>query len=75
MKVEMEDLAEIFKKVMGKDTIITQETKREDVENWDSLNHLNLVLELIEFYKVEFTPEEIAKMNSIKQIIEIIESK
>jgi len=75
MRVELEDLAEIFKKVMGEDTIITQETKREDVLEWDSLNHLNLVLELIEFYKVEFTPEEIAKMNSIKRIIEIIESK
>jgi acyl carrier protein len=75
MRVELEDLAEIFKKVMGEDTIITQETKREDVAEWDSLNHLNLVLELIDFYKVEFTPEEIAKMNSIKRIIEIIESK
>jgi len=75
MRAELKDLAEIFKKVMGEDTIITQETKREDVKKWDSLNHLNLVLELIEFYKVEFTPEEIAKMNSIKQIIEIIEGK
>jgi acyl carrier protein len=75
MRVELGDLAEIFKKVMGEDTIITQETKREDVAEWDSLNHLNLVLELIEFYKVEFTLEEIAKMNSIKRIIEIIESK
>jgi acyl carrier protein len=75
MRAELKDLAEIFKKVMGEDTIITQETKREDVKKWDSLNHLNLVLELIEFYKVEFTPEEIAKMNSIKQIIEIIKGK
>ena len=75
MRAELKDLAEIFKKVMGEDTVITQETKREDVKKWDSLNHLNLVLELIEFYKVEFTPEEIAKMNSIKQIIEIIEGK
>jgi len=75
MKVELRDLAEIFKKVMGEDTVITEETKREDVKNWDSLNHLNLILELKDFYKIEFTPEEIAKMNSIKQIIKIIREK
>jgi acyl carrier protein len=75
MKVELRDLTKIFKKVMGENTVITEGTKREDIKNWDSLNHLNLVLELMEFYKLEFTPEEISKMNSIKQIIEIIKGK
>ena len=48
---------------------ITQKT----VENWDSLRHLNLIVELEEVFNKSCEPEEIAEMTSLDKIIEMIE--
>jgi acyl carrier protein len=49
--------------------------KQESIENWDSLSHLTLVVELEEFFLVSFEPEEISEMNSLEKIQEIIQKK
>ena len=49
--------------------------KQESIENWDSLSHLTLVVELEEFFLVSFEPEEISEMNSLEKIEEIIQKK
>ena len=41
------------------------------IDNWDSLRHLNLVVELEEAFEVSYEPEEIAIMTSIEKIAEI----
>ena len=38
---------------------------------WDSLNHLNLIVELEDEFNVSFEPEDIAEMKSL----DIIETK
>ena len=38
---------------------------------WDSLNHLNLIIELEDEFNVSFEPEDIAEMKSL----DIIEAK
>lgn len=48
---------------------ITQDT----IENWDSLRHLNLIVELEDTFDKSFEPEEISEMTSIEKIIEMIE--
>jgi acyl carrier protein len=49
--------------------------KQEDIENWDSLSHLTLVVELEEFFSVSFEPEDISEMNSLAKIQEILQKK
>ena len=49
--------------------------KQEDIENWDSLSHLTLVVELEEFFSVSFEPEDISEMNSLAKIQEILQIK
>lgn len=44
-------------------------------EKWDSLNHLNLIVELEDEFDLEFEPEEIAEMKSFEAIKKTIESK
>lgn len=48
---------------------------QEHIDNWDSLRHLNLVVELEEAFEVSYEPEEIAVMTSIEKILEITSSK
>lgn len=44
---------------------------QEQLYNWDSLRHLNLIVELEEAFEVSYEPEEIAEMTTVEKIIEI----
>lgn len=44
-------------------------------EAWDSLHHLNLVVELEDAFDVTFEPEEIAVMKSVEDIKNLLATK
>ena len=69
-----ERIIEIMKNVLGEQEIDINGTQ-DSLENWNSLRHLNLVSELEDEFDVEFEPEEIAEMKSVKIIVEMIEQK
>jgi acyl carrier protein len=48
---------------------------RNNCNKWDSLAHLNLVVDIEIEFNISLEPEEIIKMNSLYQIEEIIQSK
>ena len=55
---------------------VNNETSPDTVENWDSLNHLNLVLALEEGFDVSFTEEqtvEILNFELIKLLLNFFE--
>jgi acyl carrier protein len=54
---------------------ITDEMKQKDVNFWDSLRHLNLIVELEEEFEISFEPEEIAEMITFKKVIFFINQK
>ena len=43
-----------------------------NVEQWDSLRHLNLIIELEMEFDTEFEPEQIAQMKSLQEIEDIL---
>jgi acyl carrier protein len=53
---------------------LDENVSQHDVEKWDSLNHLNLIIALEEEFDILFEPEEIAEMTSIQKIISKIET-
>lgn len=44
-------------------------------EAWDSLHHLNLVVEMEDAFDVTFEPEEIAVMKSVEDIKNLLAAK
>ena len=54
---------------------ITAASTPENIESWDSVEHLNLILALETQFGIEFEPEEIERMKSIGQIALLVESK
>ncbi len=44
-------------------------------EKWDSMNHLNLIVELEMEYNVSFEPEEIAMMVNYEKVLKVINRK
>jgi len=54
---------------------ITEDLNQKDVVFWDSLRHLNLIVELEEKFDVSFEPEEISEMVTFKKVIYYINQK
>lgn len=54
---------------------ITEDSVRQDIEEWDSLAHINVVMELEKELGIKFSLEEINKMIDVKRIIDIVSEK
>ncbi len=67
------EVKEILAKVLEIDiaTIFDNATQK-DIAKWDSLQHLNLIVEIEDKYDISIDPEDISEMLSIDKIIEII---
>jgi acyl carrier protein len=75
MEIKLSELNNIFTKAFGAQTDIKSDSVRDDIATWDSINHLNLIVELEDFYHVSFTMDEIKDMASIKKIMAVLEGK
>lgn len=54
---------------------ITSESTPATLENWDSVQQLNLVLALEEEFGVRFEPEDMEKMQSIGQVADAVRAR
>jgi acyl carrier protein len=53
---------------------ITTESSPENIEAWDSTQHLNLVLAIEEKFHLRLSPEDIEQMRSIGAVATLVES-
>jgi acyl carrier protein len=66
---------QIMVKVFELDTpLVNDEISQKNIDEWDSLNHLNLMVQLEEEFEISLSPEQIASMTSLKTILEEIQS-
>lgn len=64
--------AELFEKELDE---IENTLEMDDVKEWDSLMHIQLILALEKEFSIKFTTQQILDMKSIAAIIEIIQQK
>lgn len=57
------------------DLAATPELTAGDVDGWDSLTHLRLVLSIERSFKVKFSAAEIARLRNVGEMAELILSK
>ena len=69
-----EKVLEILKNVLEMDSI-DETCSQATCEKWDSMAHLNLVVELQSEFGLSLEPEEIGQMQSFKDVIEMLKSK
>lgn len=69
-------VAEIFREELEVDDLeLTDETIADDVEEWDSLSHVQLVAAMEEAFGIEFKSREILSWENIGDLIDSIEKK
>ena len=54
---------------------VTPASDQNNCDRWDSLHHLNLIVELEDAFDMEFEPEEIAEMKSFDAVKRTILNK
>lgn len=71
-----EKLNEIFCDVLDLDEVqLTDETSAEDIEEWDSLSHIQLIVAIEKEFKLKFTSKEIMSWKNVGEMVDCILSK
>lgn len=71
-----EAVNEIFHDVFDDESIVVGEaTTANDVEDWDSLEHINLVCAVEERFAMKFTMAEVTSMKNVGEMVSIIEER
>jgi acyl carrier protein len=69
-------LTKIMRDVFDDDNLVaTPELTANDVEGWDSVNHITLVVAVEEAFGIKFKSAELEKMKNVGQLVEQIEKK
>jgi len=69
-------LTEIFREVFDDESIeISNEMTAKDVEEWDSLNHINLIVAVERKFKVRFTTKEVTNVANVGEFIALLKGK
>lgn len=69
-----EKIIEILKDVFETENV-DENSSQENIESWDSMHQLSLAFELESGFNISFEPEEIAKMKSVDDIVNILSVK
>jgi len=66
----------VFREVFeDQELVITRNLSAQDVPNWDSLNHITLVVELEQVTGTTFSSEELSSMITVGDLIDSLKSK
>lgn len=71
-----EALNEIFRNNFDDDDItLADETSSEDIEDWDSLEQINLVVAIQDKFNVKFNIEEVNALKNVGEMVDAILEK
>jgi acyl carrier protein len=69
-------LTTVFREVLDEDDIgLKPETTADDVDGWDSLSHIRLVLAVSKAFGINFSASEIGSLKNVGEFVELIHKK
>lgn len=72
----MVQIQEIFCDVLdNEDIVLTDTTTSDDIEEWDSLSHIQLVVSIEKSFKLKFTAADISSWGNEGEMCEAIAAK
>ena len=68
-------LTSVFNNLFNDDITLSREMTANDVDDWDSLMHVTLVLTIEKEFEIRFTSTEVSNLNNVGALIDMIEQK
>lgn len=73
---QKERLQEIFRDIFDDDELIIREDmSANDIEDWDSLAQINLIIAIEKEFKVKFKLDEVSNLKNIGEMLELLSKK
>jgi acyl carrier protein len=70
------ELQEIFRDILDQpDLMLTRSSNASNVEDWDSLAHINLVTSIEKRYKIKFALGELQDLKDVGDMVDLIKAK
>lgn len=74
--ITLDTLNRIFQQVFGDDSLeIARETTANDVENWDSLTHMDLIVSIEGQLKIKFALGDLLRLKNVGELLDLINSE
>ncbi len=71
-----ERLTQVFRNMFDDDAIVISDaTTSDDIEDWDSLEHINLLVAVEQEFNVKFNMNEVTNMKNVGEMVDIIISR
>ena len=72
----LSQVQDIFRDVLDEESIVLEEsTTANDVEEWDSLTHIQLIVAIEKHFKIKFLSKEILSWKNVCEMADSIASK
>jgi len=69
-------LTGIFREVLDEDSLVLRDDLTADqVESWDSLNHIDLIVAVERNFKIRFTTAEITSLKNVGELVNLVQRK
>ena len=70
------DVQDIFRDILdNEDIVLTSETVADDIEEWDSLSHIQLIVAIEKHFRIKFTSKEILSWKNVGEMVDCIALK
>lgn len=72
----LKELNAVFREVFDDATLqITPEMTANDVDGWDSLSHINLILAVESAFNIKLSQKELLSLKKVGDLVEVIDAK
>lgn len=68
-------LNKIFSDIFDEKITLTADTTADDIEDWDSLEHINIINAVEKRFKMKFRMGEISSMKNVGEMVRIISER
>ena len=69
-------LKSVFREVFDNDSIVVApDLTADDVDEWDSLSHIRLILTVERTFGVKFSASQVGKLKNVGDLVALIQSK